>query len=46
MNKSISGLRRARDLLLHRVISGGVDVSELDIAVHKEMADEFLILLS
>ncbi|MCX5900148.1 MAG: hypothetical protein NTX06_05335 [Proteobacteria bacterium] len=46
MNKSISSLPRTHDLLLHRVISGEVDVSELDIAVHKEMADEFLILLN
>jgi type I restriction enzyme S subunit len=29
-------LRRARDLLLPRLISGGVDVSELDIAVPEE----------
>jgi len=36
MNKSISGLPCTRDLLLHRFISGEVDVSELDIDVHKE----------
>ena len=38
MNKSISGLRCTRDLLLYRVISDGVDVSKPDIAVHEEAA--------
>jgi hypothetical protein len=38
INKSISSLPRSRDLLLHRFISGGVGVSEPDIAVHEGAA--------
>ena len=35
----IFSLRRTRDLLLPRLISGEVDVSELDIAVPEEAGD-------
>ena len=38
MNKSISGLRRNRDLLLQRFISAEAGVPEPDIAVPKETA--------
>lgn len=36
LQRRIQNLRRTRDLLLHKLISGELDVSELDIAVPEE----------